>query len=77
LAAGLHARLGAGYAVAVGLDPGDTVDEFCRLYLHGDRRARNHSEIASMSPPTRSTREFGPRTAAPSRIPPPPTLARQ
>lgn len=29
------------YALAVGLDPVDTVDEFCRLYLHGDRRARS------------------------------------
>jgi transcriptional regulator with XRE-family HTH domain len=38
---GLYARAWVrGYAVAVGLDPADTVDEFCRLYLHGDRRAR-------------------------------------
>lgn len=27
------------YAVTVGLDPVDTVDEFCRLFSHGDRRA--------------------------------------
>lgn len=27
------------YASAVGLDPIDTVDEFCRLFPHGDRRA--------------------------------------
>ena len=27
------------YACAVGLDPIDTVDEFCRLYPQGDRRA--------------------------------------
>ena len=27
------------YATAVGLDPGDTVDEFCRLFPQGDRRA--------------------------------------
>jgi hypothetical protein len=26
------------YASAVGLDPIDTVDEFCRLFPHGDRR---------------------------------------
>ena len=39
---GLYARAWVrGYAVAVGLDPADTVDEFCRLYLHGDRRARS------------------------------------
>jgi transcriptional regulator with XRE-family HTH domain len=39
---GLYARAWVrGYAVAVGLDPTDTVDEFCRLYLHGDRRVRS------------------------------------
>lgn len=39
---GLYARAWVrGYAAAVGLDPSDTVDEFCRLYLHGDRRARS------------------------------------
>ena len=27
------------YATSVGLDPIDTVDEFCRLFPHGDRRA--------------------------------------
>ena len=27
------------YAVAVDLDPNDTVDEFCRLFPEGDRRA--------------------------------------
>ena len=27
------------YATAVGLDPIDTVDDFCRLFPHGDRRA--------------------------------------
>jgi transcriptional regulator with XRE-family HTH domain len=38
---GLYARAWVrGYAIVVGLDPADTVDEFCRLYLHGDRRAR-------------------------------------
>lgn len=38
---GLYARAWVrGYALAVGLDPADTVDEFCRLYAHGDRRAR-------------------------------------
>ena len=41
---GLYARAWVrAYAVAVGLDPVDTVDEFCRLYLHGDRRARGHA----------------------------------
>jgi transcriptional regulator with XRE-family HTH domain len=38
------------YALAVGLDPADTVDEFCRLYLHGDRRARSTMrDIAAVS----------------------------
>lgn len=48
---GLYARAWVrAYAVAVGLDPADTVDEFCRLYLHGDRRARSTiREIAEMS----------------------------
>jgi transcriptional regulator with XRE-family HTH domain len=48
---GLYARAWVrGYALAVGLDPADTVDEFCRLYLHGDRRARTTiREIASIA----------------------------
>lgn len=48
---GLYARAWVrAYAVAVGLDPADTVDEFCRLYLHGDRRARSTiREIAAIS----------------------------
>jgi transcriptional regulator with XRE-family HTH domain len=37
---GLYARAWVrAYASAVGLDPVDTVDEFCRLFPHGDRRA--------------------------------------
>ena len=36
---GLYARAWVrAYAVAVGLDPIDTVDEFCRLFPQGDRR---------------------------------------
>ena len=48
---GLYARAWVrAYAVAVGLDPADTVDEFCRLYLHGDRRARSTiREIAEIT----------------------------
>jgi hypothetical protein len=48
---GLYARAWVrAYAAAVGLDPADTVDEFCRLYLHGDRRARSTiREIATLS----------------------------
>ena len=38
---GLYARnFVSAYATMVGLDPADTVDEFCRLFPHGDRRAR-------------------------------------
>jgi hypothetical protein len=37
---GIYARAWVrAYANAVGLDPVDTVDEFCRLFPHGDRRA--------------------------------------
>ncbi len=38
---GLYARAWVRtYACAVGLDPIDTVDEFCRLFPHGDRRGQ-------------------------------------
>ncbi len=38
---GLYARAWIrAYASAVGLDPIDTVDEFCRLFTQGDRRVR-------------------------------------
>jgi cytoskeletal protein RodZ len=48
---GLYARAWIrGYAAAVGLEPSDTVDEFCRLYLHGDRRARSTMrELATLT----------------------------
>ena len=54
---GLYARAWVrAYAIAVGLDPADTVDEFCRLYLHGDRRARSTiREIAEITANDRST----------------------
>ena len=47
---GLYARAWIrAYAAVVGLDPNDTVDEFCRLYPHGDRRARGTiKEIAAI-----------------------------
>jgi len=36
---GLYARAWIrGYATVVGLDPSDTVDDFCRLFPQGDRR---------------------------------------
>lgn len=38
---GLYARaLIRTYATFVGMDPLETVDEFCRLFPHGDRRAQ-------------------------------------
>src|SRR5215471_16916332 len=40
-----------GYATIVGLDPNDTVDEFCRLFPQGDRRSegtiRNFAAIVA------------------------------
>ena len=47
---GLYARAWIrAYASAVGLDPFDTVDEFCRLFPHGDRRSNTtFREIASI-----------------------------
>jgi hypothetical protein len=47
---GLYARAWIrAYAIAVGLDPIDTVDEFCRLFPHGDRRANGTiREIAAI-----------------------------
>jgi hypothetical protein len=37
---GIYARAWVrGYASVIGLDPIDTVDEFCRLFPQGDRRA--------------------------------------
>jgi hypothetical protein len=37
------------YATAIGFDPIDTVDEFCRLFPHGDRRAAGTiAEIAAI-----------------------------
>jgi helix-turn-helix protein len=42
------------YAKAVGLDADDVVDEFCRLYPYGDRRAARlinaHAELIGHSP---------------------------
>lgn len=39
---GLYARAYIrDYAAAIGLDPEETVDEFCRLFPHGDRRAQS------------------------------------
>lgn len=47
---GLYARAWVRtYATLVGLDPADTIDEFCKLFPHGDRRARDTMrEIAAI-----------------------------
>ena len=47
---GLYARAWVRiYACAVGLDPIDTVDEFCRLFPHADRRGHaTMQEIAAI-----------------------------
>ena len=47
---GIYARAYVrSYCKAIGVDPEPTVDEFCRLFPHGDRRAelviRGHAEI--------------------------------
>lgn len=75
---GLYARAWIRtYAETVGLDPIDTVDEFCRLFPHGDRRAQGTiREIAAIvaapseyrdefSHPEDRRRGGSPETAAP------------
>jgi hypothetical protein len=59
---GLYARAWVrAYANAVGLDPSDTVDEFCRLFPHGDRRVGGTiQEMAAIVAHTSEYRdEFG------------------
>ena len=64
------------YASAVGLDPVDTVDEFCRLFPQGDRRVRptieemaaivaHPSEYQSEVPPDQERRRSEQPEAAP------------
>jgi hypothetical protein len=58
---GVYARAWVrAYASAVGLDPIDTVDEFCRLFPHGDRRTGGTvQEIAAIvEHPTQYRDEF-------------------
>jgi hypothetical protein len=47
---GLYARAWIrGYATVVGLEPNDAVDDFCRLFVNGDRRAHGTiREIATI-----------------------------
>jgi len=58
---GLYARAWIrGYASVVGLDPADTVDEFCRLFPQGDRRAAaTFRELGALvAPPDEYRDEF-------------------
>ena len=58
---GIYARSWVrGYAEMVGLDPSDTVDEFCRLFPQGDRRSdATVREIAAVvSEPSGFSDEF-------------------
>ncbi len=60
--AGLYARAYIrAYASVVGLDPDDTVDEFCRLFPRGDRRVQSTMrEIAAIvASPSEWHDEFG------------------
>ena len=63
---GLYARAWIrAYASAVGLDPIDTVDEFCRLFPHGDRRA--NGTIREMAAIVASPSEYRDEFAHPER----------
>jgi hypothetical protein len=54
---GLYARAWVRtYACAVGLDPIDTVDEFCRLFPNGDRRG--HATMQDIAAIVASAGEF-------------------
>lgn len=55
------------YAYAVGVDPDSTVDEFCRYFAQGDRRAegviREHAEIVGHDLDWRDDVEHGRRAS--------------
>jgi cytoskeletal protein RodZ len=60
---GLYARAWIrSYAAAVGLEPADTVDEFCRLFPQGDRRANGtiKDNAAIVASPSGRREEFAP-----------------
>jgi hypothetical protein len=72
---GLYARAWIrGYATVVGLDPDEAVDDFCRLFPNGDRRAhRTIRDIAAIvAAPSELRDEYqGPERRAPSPDAPP------
>jgi hypothetical protein len=82
---GIYARAYVrGYAKAIGVDPEATVDEFCRCFPHGDRRAelviRGQAEIVGHSdlqwrdhlpPMAGDVDRRGAASATPGQTPPP------
>ena len=88
---GIYARAWVrGYANVIGLDPIDTVDEFCKLFPHGDRRAQGtfRDFAAIVAQPTGYQDEFENASDAPGAdrraasahvnlIAPPPTVREQ
>ena len=87
---GIYARAWVrGYASVIGLDPIDTVDEFCKLFPQGDRRAQStfRDFAAIIAQPTAYQDEFenaadmpetDRRSASPAvNMMPPPTLRDQ
>jgi hypothetical protein len=75
---GLYARAYVrAYAAAIGLDGDDTVNEFCRLFSHGDRRTepiiREIAEIVASE--SKFDYDYGYATDSDRRQMPPPTAA--
>ena len=65
---GIYARAWVrSYASVIGLDPIDTVDEFCKLFPHGDRRAHGtfRDFAAIIAQPTGYQDEFENASDAP------------
>ena len=76
---GLYARAWIrAYAGAVGLDPDDSVDEFCRLFPQGDRRVhgtmRDMAVIIAAPPEYRDEFSGQDRRSGGSEAPPPPPV---
>ena len=88
---GIYARAWVrAYASVIGLDPIDTVDEFCKLFPHGDRRAQGtfRDFAAIIAQPTGYQDEFENASDAPvedrrtpstqvNMMAPPPTVREQ
>jgi transcriptional regulator with XRE-family HTH domain len=75
---GIYARAWIrGYAGVVGLDPIDTVDEFCKLFPQGDRRAEEtfREFSAIIAHPSTYQDEFEPAPEGDRRRPSPDVIA--